>query len=85
MRKTLVQILEEELDECYNILTIQKIEQKIAIELGDEVAIAETGHMISAMRKRIIILERMFEEAKNPKQEAEPTDFQAIIQIRNGR
>jgi len=84
MRKTLVQILEEEIDECHNILSLQKIEQKIAIELGDSAAIADVGHMIAAMNKRIPILNRLLDEAKSPNEDSEPTDFQAIITIRKG-
>jgi len=82
VRKTKLQIYEEELDESYNILEHQKMEQQILKELNDYTNLKLIGDSIHSWKQRVNILEKLIDNIKNPQQILHEECFPIILEIR---
>jgi hypothetical protein len=81
MRKTRLEILQEETDECHTILETLYIERDIALIVGETSVLTDIGNQIQAILKRLQAVKSLLAKAENPENVIYKEDFDGWIII----
>lgn len=81
MRKSRIEILTEEIEDCYTILESAYIERDIALMVGETGVLKEIAEQVSAMTKRLKALHKLLYKAEHPETIIHKEDFIGWIVI----
>ena len=81
-RKSRLEIIQEEIEDCNTILESAYIERDIALIIGEIGSLSDINGQINAMHKRLKALKTLLEKAEHPETISYNEDFIGYVVIK---